>query len=170
MIDRFKAFEKAKHEGQPPPEWGRQGVLFGLATIFDEPSAEWVEGRPEHEELRLKLALVRTTFARFPHELCEQLIYRGWWLAGCRIATYHRDLINQLPHWERPPPSTRKLRCAPRGRVRGLELAPSRRSPPEAALEYARGNPHPSVSWTGDDGRCTESAFLAYVLARALDF
>ena len=54
---------------------------------------------PEHEELRLKLALVKTTFARFDAELCRQLVYRGWWLAGCSIATFHRDLIEELPQW-----------------------------------------------------------------------
>jgi hypothetical protein len=33
-----------------------------------------VDGRPEREELRLKLALVKTTFARFDRQLCHQLI------------------------------------------------------------------------------------------------
>ncbi|MEK6274347.1 MAG: patatin-like phospholipase family protein [Actinomycetota bacterium] len=99
MVSRFQAFEKARAAGQPPPEWGRQGVLFGLATTFDEPSPKWIEGRPEHEEVRLKLALVKTTFARFRRELCRQLVYRGWWLAGCSVATFHPDLVAELPHW-----------------------------------------------------------------------
>lgn len=99
MVDRFKAFERAKKEGQAVPDWGRQGVLFGLATTFDHPSSEWVDGRPDHEELRLKLALVKTSFARFPRNLCHQLIYRGWWLTGCAIASYHRDLVGELPRW-----------------------------------------------------------------------
>jgi NTE family protein len=99
MIGRFQAFEQAKKQNQPPPDWGRQGILFGLAATFKEPSSEWVASRPEHEELRLKLALVKTTFARFDRELCRQLVYRGWWLAGCSIATFHRDLIDQLPSW-----------------------------------------------------------------------
>jgi NTE family protein len=99
MIGRFQAFEQAKKQKQPPPEWGRQGILFGLAATFKQPSPEWVATRPEHEELRLKLALVKTTFARFDRELCRQLVYRGWWLAGCSIATFHRDLIDQLPNW-----------------------------------------------------------------------
>jgi NTE family protein len=99
MIGRFQAFEQAKKQNQPPPDWGRQGILFGLAATFKEPSSEWVASRPEHEELRLKLALVKTTFARFDRELCRQLVYRGWWLAGCSIATFHRDLIDQLPNW-----------------------------------------------------------------------
>jgi NTE family protein len=99
MVDRFMAFERARRDGKPAPEWGRQGVLFGLATTFDKPSAEWLDGSPEHEELRLKLAVVKTTFARLPRELCEQLVYRGWWLTGCSIATYHRALLSALPRW-----------------------------------------------------------------------
>jgi NTE family protein len=99
MIGRFQAFEQAKKQNQPPPDWGRQGILFGLAATFKQPSPEWVATRPEHEELRLKLALVKTTFARFDRELCRQLVYRGWWLAGCSIATFHRDLIDELPSW-----------------------------------------------------------------------
>lgn len=70
MIGRFQAYEQAKKQNLPPPDWGRQGVLFGLAATFDTPSPEWVATRPEHEELRLKLALVKTTFARFDRELC----------------------------------------------------------------------------------------------------
>jgi NTE family protein len=99
MIGRFQAFEQAKKQNQAPPEWGRQGILFGLAATFKQPSPEWVATRPEHEELRLKLALVKTTFARFDRELCRQLVYRGWWLAGCSIATFHRDLIAEPPNW-----------------------------------------------------------------------
>lgn len=57
MVARFQAFERARAK---PPEWGRRGVLFGLATTFETPSPAWVGGQPEHEELRLKLALVKT--------------------------------------------------------------------------------------------------------------
>ena len=104
MVGRFRAFEQAKAQGRPIPDWGRYGVLFSLATTFEHPAAEWVANRPAHEELRLKLALVKTTFARFERPLCQQLIYRGWWLTGCSIATYHRDLVETLPPW-RPLPS-----------------------------------------------------------------
>jgi NTE family protein len=99
MVSRFQAFERARREQLPPPEWGRQGVLFGLATTFDDPSPAWVEERPEHEELRVRLALVKTSFKRFPRDLCHQLIYRGWWLTGCCVATFHPDLVRKLPHW-----------------------------------------------------------------------
>jgi NTE family protein len=99
MVGRFQAFERARSQGQPIPDWGRFGVLFSLATTFKTPNQEWVDGRPEDDELRLKLALVKTTFARFEAELCRQLVYRGWWLAGCSVATFHRDLIGELPQW-----------------------------------------------------------------------
>lgn len=103
MVERFQALERARHLGQPVPDWGRLGVLFALATTFDAPSSEWTNGRPDDEELRLKLALVKTSFARFNRQLCEELLYRGWWLTGCSIATYHRNLLGQLPEW-RPLP------------------------------------------------------------------
>jgi NTE family protein len=99
MVSRFQAFEEARAQGQPQPTWGRQGVLFGLATTFDDPNPEWTSARPDYDELRIKLALVKTSFADFPRRLCHQLIYRGWWLTGCSIATYHRTLLAELPHW-----------------------------------------------------------------------
>jgi hypothetical protein len=90
----------AKAADDPIPSWGRQGVLFGLATTFDAPNPDWVAGRPEQDELRLKLALVKTTFARFDRTLCRQLVYRGWWLTGCCIATHRPDMITgELPQW-----------------------------------------------------------------------
>jgi NTE family protein len=100
MIDRFRAFEQARRNGQQPPDWARQGVLFGLATSVDHADPEWLADRPAHEELRIKLALVKTTFARFQRQLCEELVYRGWWLTGASIATFHRDLLHDLPHWK----------------------------------------------------------------------
>jgi NTE family protein len=103
MVDRFQAFERARQASEPVPPWGRHGVLFGLATTFDAPSPEWVDGRPQDEALRLELALVKTSFARFSRQRCQQLLYRGWWLTGCSIATYHRSLLPALlPDWEPP--------------------------------------------------------------------
>jgi NTE family protein len=99
MVGRFQAFEQARSQGQPIPDWGRFGVLFSLATTFKAPNPEWVDGRPDDDALRLKLALVKTTFARFEQELCRQLVYRGWWLAGCSVATFHRELVIELPRW-----------------------------------------------------------------------
>lgn len=100
MVDRFKAWELARKRGEEPPEFGRQGVLFSLATSF-QPTPEWLEGRPEHEEDRERLALVKTSFDKFSSDLCRRLIYRGWWLAGASLATFHRDLLPAtLPSWE----------------------------------------------------------------------
>jgi NTE family protein len=105
MVDRFQAFEKARDAKTPPPDWARQGVLFSLATtISPERASEWRQGRDEHEELRVPLALTETSLAKFPRERCEQLLYRGWWLAGATLSAFHRQLLPaELPHW-RPLP------------------------------------------------------------------
>jgi hypothetical protein len=74
-------------------------VLFGLATTFDAPD-EWTAGRPEHDEWRVQLALYKTSFARFPREICERLLYRGWWLTGATLTAYHRAALPpSLPDW-----------------------------------------------------------------------
>ncbi len=100
MVERFKALEQARAAGQPPPPWGRLGVLFGLATTLDA-TPEWVGDRPEHPEWRVELAQVHTSFAKFPVDLCERLVYRGWWLAGATLSSYHRSLLPQtLPSWQ----------------------------------------------------------------------
>jgi NTE family protein len=100
MVDRFRAFEKARARGEPAPDWGRQGVLFSLATSM-KATAEWLDGRPEHPEWREPLALVKTSFDRFPREVCDRLIYRGWWLTGATLSKYQRELLpEQLPTWE----------------------------------------------------------------------
>jgi NTE family protein len=99
MVERFGAWEAARDAAQPVPEWGRQGVLFGLATTFDAPD-EWTAGRPEHDEWRVQLALYKTSFARFPREICERLLYRGWWLTGATLTAYHRAALPpSLPDW-----------------------------------------------------------------------
>ncbi len=99
MVERFRATEDATAKGEPPPPWGRLGVLFGLATRLDA-TPEWSSGRPEHPEWRVELAEVHTSFAKFPVEVCERLVYRGWWLAGATLSRYHRSLLPQtLPSW-----------------------------------------------------------------------
>ncbi len=103
MVERFQEYERARRAGEAPRSWGRQGVLFGLATTVEDASPEWVDGRPHDEALRLELALLKTSFARFSRERCHQLLHRGWWLTGCSIATYHRELLPEsLPRWEPP--------------------------------------------------------------------
>jgi NTE family protein len=99
MVERFTAWEKARNAGQPVPEWGRQGVLFGLATTFDAPD-EWSSTRPEHDEWREELAMYKTSFAKFPREICDRLLYRGWWLTGATLSAYHRAVLpDSLPTW-----------------------------------------------------------------------
>ncbi len=99
MVERFQATEEATHEGRPPPTWGRLGVLFGLATTL-KATPEWLEGRPEHPEWREELAEVHTSFAKFPRDLCDRLLYRGWWLAGATMSRYHRSVLPKtLPTW-----------------------------------------------------------------------
>jgi hypothetical protein len=44
MLDRFQAWE-ANPKG--PPSWRRQGVLFELATKFENASGEWTPTRPD---------------------------------------------------------------------------------------------------------------------------
>jgi NTE family protein len=83
-----------------------------MATKFRSVAPEWLEGRSDREEQGIPLALVKTTFARFPFETCEALIYRGWWLAGASISTFHRELLpEKLPSWRsiRAPSTQRGL-------------------------------------------------------------
>ena len=103
MIERFRAWEDAKRSGRTPPDYGRQGVLFGLATTLDQPAAAWVAKNPVPTSDGERLAEVKTTFSRLPGEICEQLVYRGWWLTGASLATFHPQVLGELPSW-RPLP------------------------------------------------------------------
>lgn len=102
MVERFRAHERARDAGEPPPAWARQGVLFGLATTMEEKApAEWADARPEpsRDEI-VDLALTATSFGRFDRALCERLIQRGWWLAGATLTAFHRQqLPAALPVW-----------------------------------------------------------------------
>ncbi|MFF4255326.1 patatin-like phospholipase family protein [Streptomyces sp. NPDC001663] len=104
MVDRFKAWEEAARNHVPSPPWGRQGVLFGLATTFPPGRLppEWTDqaGRPEHPDWRVPMAQYRTSFGRFPPEVCRRLIYRGWWLTGASLAAYHPGAVTgKAPDW-----------------------------------------------------------------------
>jgi NTE family protein len=107
MVERFRQWEQAPPD-QPKSKSARLGVLFNLATTL-EPSDEWGNGRPQHEDWIVPLAELKTTFNRFSYEDCERLIYRGWWLAGATLSRFHRDLLPRtLPTWrplERGSPS-----------------------------------------------------------------
>lgn len=101
MVERFRAWEAARDGGQPPPTWGHRGVLFGLATSF-EPAPDWVKADPQALDPGT-VALVATSFDRFPRQRCEKLV-PGWWLTGAPLATYHRGVLGtDLPVW-RPLP------------------------------------------------------------------
>ncbi len=107
MVERFKEWERAREAGEAPPAWGRQGVLFGLATTFGPdhpPAGEWADSRPARGEQREELATYKTSFAKFPPAICEGLLYRGWWLTGATLATYHRKVLpDSLPDWRDLP-------------------------------------------------------------------
>jgi NTE family protein len=104
MVDRFKAWEAAAKAGQPPPAWARRGVLFGLATRLDAAKIpqEWTKaaGRDEYRDRVRRLAEYKTSFGRFPNEVCQQLIHRGWWLTGMSLTKYHPGALGHpLPVW-----------------------------------------------------------------------
>jgi NTE family protein len=97
MVERFKAWEAARAEGAPIPEWGRRGVLFGLATTI-EPTPEWAKVNPTPADPQI--AYVKTSFDRFPAELCSRLVYAGWWLTGATLTRYHPDVLpGEMPTW-----------------------------------------------------------------------
>lgn len=99
MVDRFQAWEAARERSEEPPEWSRQGVLFGLATTL-EPSQAWAEVNPTPSGPD-EVAFVKTSFDRFPRELCEKLVYAGWWLTGATLTRFHPELFEgrDLPSW-----------------------------------------------------------------------
>jgi NTE family protein len=100
MVERFKAWEAAAAAGAPVPEWGRRGVLFGLATTL-EPSPDWTAAHPRPPDARL--AHVPTSFDRFPVRLCDRLVHAGWWFAGATLTRYHPGLLRRpVPSWTRP--------------------------------------------------------------------
>jgi NTE family protein len=103
MVERFQAREQALRDGGKPPEWSRRGVLFGLATTMKEASPDWTATNP-NAPVPDEVALVRTSFDRFPRPLADRLVHAGWWLTGATLATYHRDVLPaQLPTWRALP-------------------------------------------------------------------
>ena len=74
-------------------------MVFGLATTLDA-TEEWLEGRPEHDEWRIELARLPTTFSSLDADVCRRLIQRAWWLTGAVLSRYHRELLpSTLPTW-----------------------------------------------------------------------
>ena len=100
MVERFRAWEAARERGEQPPEWGRQGVLFGLATTI-APTQEWARANPVTPDPAL--AFVKTSFDRFPIDLCRQLLHAGWWLTGATLSRYHPQAVDlPVPEWRAP--------------------------------------------------------------------
>jgi NTE family protein len=105
MVDRF---ERGRFSGNGPVPYGaRRGVLFALATDFPEPPperlAEWRSRFPEHRTHDgADLALVPTVFDKLEDKLCRVLVYRGWWLAGAALATYHPDRLPEVSSIDPP--------------------------------------------------------------------
>jgi NTE family protein len=103
LVGLYKQFEQSGK--------GFLGVQFALGTTFNEAGltnterdglAEWrSDGRAEQDaKLSAHLATLPTSLSRFSADDCHQLIYRGWWLTGASLATYHRELLpTQLPRW-----------------------------------------------------------------------
>ena len=114
LVQQFKLWEKARRDGADLDVWARRGVLFGLATSHDcgitgwsdiNPEVPpWMKSPPDACCWRTELALVKTSLDRFDLDLCHQLIYRGWWLAGASLFRFHCCLLpSELPVWEDLP-------------------------------------------------------------------
>jgi NTE family protein len=103
MVERFQAREQAIRDGGKPPEWSRRGVLFGLATSLKQVNPDWTAVNPRVPQ-PAEVALVKTSFDRFPRTLAGRLVHTGWWLTGATLATYHRDVLPaRLPVWRTLP-------------------------------------------------------------------
>jgi NTE family protein len=89
MVDRFRT----PRGGSAPPEWAREGVLVGLGTRFAGiKAAQWPY--PENRIWDGKdLSRVPTVFDHLPRELCQRLVYHGWWLIGAAVSHFHPDLL-----------------------------------------------------------------------------
>jgi NTE family protein len=70
---------------------------MSLASNLTSPAVqEWRATFPEHRTWKQRdLAFVPTTFDRLETALCRLLVYRGWWLAGATIASYHPGLTTR---------------------------------------------------------------------------
>jgi NTE family protein len=101
MVERFKLREAADRAGTAPPAGSRWGVLFGLASSV-LPGPGWPPP-PFPPEEQLRLAQLKTSFARFSLDDCRKLILQAWWLTGATISAHHANLLPQLPQWREWP-------------------------------------------------------------------
>ena len=81
MVERFKAWEQAR-DRKERAQWGRQGVLFSLASDLPNVSPKWTATElpswlppATAVERWRRSALVATSFDRFPLERCRALLY-----------------------------------------------------------------------------------------------
>lgn len=92
FVDRYKQWER----NDPPPSTGRQGVIFCLGTTFKAVAPKWLINRPNDVDPS-HLEGLPTSFSRFSLDDAVRLIYRGWWLTGASLATFHPSVISDLP-------------------------------------------------------------------------
>lgn len=81
---------------------------MALATDFPDKDSgqldKWRDTFPEHRAYDGRdLSLVPTVFDQLTEPLCRSLVYRGWWLAGAALATYHPDRLPDLTPLKPPP-------------------------------------------------------------------
>lgn len=93
--------------GTPIPIGARRGVIAALATSFNVDNTErmraWIDEHPEHRSWGGDdLAKVPTVFDKLDERLCRALIYRGWWLMGAALASYHPE---RLPEYALDAPT-----------------------------------------------------------------
>jgi NTE family protein len=96
LLSDFKAWEAAVKAGRQAPPKARLGVMFALGTTFETLATAWAQGRPPDPD-PTHLQNLPTSFLRFGVEDARRLIDRGWWLTGASLATYHPELIRELP-------------------------------------------------------------------------
>lgn len=98
MVERFERGRVVPDGAEIPPD-ARRGVLVALATDLEpgDDGGALAAWHAAHPPLRTwdgrDLALVPTTFDRYPPGLCRALVYRGWWLVGAALCRYHPTLV-----------------------------------------------------------------------------
>lgn len=98
LVERFKQWERANYAAVEivAPTSALRGVVFGLGTTMDTVSPAWLAGRPRDSDPN-HLEALPTSFSKFSVDSSIRLIQRGWWLTGASLATFHPDLVTNLP-------------------------------------------------------------------------
>lgn len=108
-----------------PPKGAKRGVIFSLGTTMDssrdiistisrhqrysaDPEAPEVppwrtdSGRPmTPDEFRESITAIGMAAGKFELDVCDDLVYRGWWLTRETLRTFHPDVLpqNGLAPW-----------------------------------------------------------------------